>query len=284
MEGYNPTTDSWTATNTANTSSPRESHTAVWTGTEMIVWGGQSGTSGWYNDGAKYNPNTDSWTATSTINAPLSRYDHTAVWTGSEMIVWGGSGDFGLFNSGGRYNPSTDNWIATSIANAPTARFLHTAVWTGSGMIVWGGDDFDFANTGGRYNPGTDSWTATSITNAPEGRESHTAVWTGSETIVWGGWPALNTGGKYCAQPGVPSPTPTATTTPTGCAVTSPLCGLTVHIPPTDFQIDLSEPVDPGSVQASDLTVNGIPADLAVVAKGNTTIDFIFNLSPCTHS
>src|SRR4029077_7890603 len=66
----------------------------------------------------------------------------------------------------------------------------------------------------------------------------------------------------------------------TPCTVTSPLSGLTVLIPPTDFQINLSDPVDPGSVQASDFTVNGIPADSAVVAKGNRTIDFIFNLSP----
>jgi len=38
---YNPTTDSWTATSTgANAPSRRYYQTAVWTGTEMIVWGG----------------------------------------------------------------------------------------------------------------------------------------------------------------------------------------------------------------------------------------------------
>jgi hypothetical protein len=68
--------------------------------------------------------------------------------------------------------------------------------------------------------------------------------------------------------------------TATPCTVTSPSCGLTVSTPPTDFQINLSDPVDPTSVQASDLTVTGIPADLAVVANGNMTIDFIFNTSP----
>jgi len=45
----------------------REAHTVVWTGTEMIVWGGSWGT---YHDrldtGARYNPSTDTWTATST--------------------------------------------------------------------------------------------------------------------------------------------------------------------------------------------------------------------------
>src|SRR5262249_31708169 len=32
--------DTWTATNTANAPSARPGHTAVWTGIEMIVWGG----------------------------------------------------------------------------------------------------------------------------------------------------------------------------------------------------------------------------------------------------
>ena len=39
---YNPSTDSWTATSTINAPTARDYHTAVWTGTEMIVWGGYS--------------------------------------------------------------------------------------------------------------------------------------------------------------------------------------------------------------------------------------------------
>ena len=101
---YNPSTDSWTATSTTNAPSAREFHTAVWTGTQMIVWGGIGSGSFNLNTGGRYDPSTDSWTATGTTNAPDGRYDHTAVWTGSEMIVWGGG-----FNTGGRYNPSTDS-------------------------------------------------------------------------------------------------------------------------------------------------------------------------------
>ena len=37
---YNPSTDSWTATSTTNAPAPRNRHTAVWTDSEMIVWGG----------------------------------------------------------------------------------------------------------------------------------------------------------------------------------------------------------------------------------------------------
>ena len=195
------TNDSWTATSTANVPSARYYHTAVWTGSEMIVWGGQGG-SGLFNTGGRYNPSTDSWTATSTTNAPVARLDHTAVWTGSEMIVWGGYADSGPSNTGGRYNPSTDSWTSISTTKAASARNFHTAVWTGSAMIVWGGDDNSgFLNTGGRYRPGTDSWTATSTTNAPTARSVHTAVWTGSEMIVWGGFAGinifLNNGGRY---------------------------------------------------------------------------------------
>ena len=78
---------------------PGASHTAVWTGSEMIVWGGYNG-SGNLNTGGRYNPGTDSWTATSTTNAPGGRQDCTAVWTGSEMIVWGGF-DGTYLNTGG---------------------------------------------------------------------------------------------------------------------------------------------------------------------------------------
>jgi N-acetylneuraminic acid mutarotase len=88
---YNPITDSWTATNTTNAPSSRYDHTAVWTGTEMIVWGGFFHDTGYINTGGRYNPDADSWTATSTTDAPAARSEHTAVWTGNEMIVWGGN-------------------------------------------------------------------------------------------------------------------------------------------------------------------------------------------------
>src|SRR2546421_3276460 len=195
---YNPKTDSWTGMSTGNTPDSRAFHTAVWTGKDMIVWGG----TGQFpmNTGGKYNPNTDVWTATSTTNAPTGRDLHTGVWTGGEMIVWGGSDRFGDgLNTGGRYNPDIDNWTATSTVNAPVGRYDHTSIWTGNEMIVWGGSAYpSLFNSGGRYDPATDSWIATSTSSAPSGRELHTAVWTGSEMIVWGGnnGDLTNTGGR----------------------------------------------------------------------------------------
>jgi N-acetylneuraminic acid mutarotase len=203
------TDDTWAAT--AIAPFKRADHTAVWTGSEMIVWGGVDNVVGYSNSGGRYYPSTDSWTATSLTNAPDRRVGHPAVWTGSEMIVWGGFGsNFVPLNTGGRYNPSTDTWRATSTSNAPTARDGPTAVWTGSEMIVWGG--YGAGRTGGRYNPNTDSWTATSTSDAPGPRSGHTAVWTGSEMIVWGGdFPNFsNTGGRY--NPSTDSWVPTSRT------------------------------------------------------------------------
>ena len=84
-----PSTDTWTATTMTNAPLGRSYHTAVWTGHEMIVWGGFAG-GGDTSTGGRYNPGANSWTATSTTNAPNGRSGHTAVWSGSEMIVWGG--------------------------------------------------------------------------------------------------------------------------------------------------------------------------------------------------
>ena len=193
--------DAWGGITTSNAPTGRYAHTTVWTGSEMIVWGGFNGQMTFFNTGARYAPSTDSWAATSITNAPSARGSHSAVWTGSEMIVWGGLDNGGYLDTGGRYNPGSDSWVATSGASAPEAREIHTSVWTGSEMIVWGGFSVSGpVNTGGKYNPNTDSWTATSTTGAPESRDTHTAVWTGSEMIIWGGEDGptfLNSGGRY---------------------------------------------------------------------------------------
>jgi len=252
---YDPATDTWAPTSTTGAPSARYGHTAVWTGTEMVVWGGQYRTDAYYpsylDTGGRYDPVTDAWTPTSTLGAPSARTDHTAVWTGSVMVVWGGNaGSVYGFDRGGRYDPVTDTWMATSTVGAgyggkavwtgtemivwggtggrydpatdtwtgvstvgaPSARYDHTAVWTGSEMVVWGGQaGTPLANTGGRYNPLTDTWTPTSTVGAPSGRLAHTAVWTGSVMVVWGGTddsgPA-STGGRY--DPAADTWTPTS--------------------------------------------------------------------------
>jgi N-acetylneuraminic acid mutarotase len=187
--GFDCIDDTWSATTAVNAPDARWYHTAVWTGSEMIVWGGFNVAGVDFNTGGRYNPASNTWTAMSTLNAPTARGSHTAVWTGSEMIVWGGYNyPLGDLNTGARYNPITDSWTPISTVNAPAARESPSAVWTGSEMIVWGGRNCRvWMNSGGRYNPATDSWTGTYPWYTPEARWDHSAFWTGSEMIVWGG-------------------------------------------------------------------------------------------------
>lgn len=204
---YNPVTDTWTTTSTgANVPTARGDHVCVWTGSEMIVWGGRQDDypSATVLTGGRYVPSTDTWIPTSTgRDVPTYRSDSVSVWTGSEMVVWGGrGGSIGTvpFSSGSRYSPATDSWSATAASGAPAARYLHTAVWTGTEMVVWGGRAGAVLNTGGRYNPTTNAWTVTEAgSSAPSPRIDHTAVWTGREMIVWGGFSGnfLNDGGRY---------------------------------------------------------------------------------------
>ena len=69
-----------------------------------------------------------------------------------------------------------------------------------------------------------------------------------------------------------------------GFAVTNtdPACNAILNTQPTDFVINLSDPVDPTTVQATDFTVNGTPANSFVLSNGNATITFHFNSSPVT--
>jgi len=94
----------------------RHYHSSIWTGDEMIVFGGKSNDE-YLNSGWSYNVNTKSY---SSIPEFSKRAGHAYLWTGNEMIVWGGNNSqIGPLNTGGRYNPITDTWINTTTLNSP---------------------------------------------------------------------------------------------------------------------------------------------------------------------
>jgi len=204
---YDLKLERWSSISEVNAPTPRSQFATIWTGSEMIVWGGLSDGGAELSDGARYDPEHDIWRPIAPC--PLAaRFEPTAVWTGSEMIVFGGSNvDGALWNSfgdGARYNPHTDQWALLSLEAAPSSRAVHTAVWTGNEMLIWGGrylPDTTVLQTGASYDPVGDSWTAIPTDGAPPPRAGHAAVWSGKEMIVWGGWDAvneeMNSGGRY---------------------------------------------------------------------------------------
>src|SRR5262249_37186490 len=87
-------TDSWIPTS-MGTGLPaaRLTHTGIWTGRELLVWGGFNyNYFQWLSSGGRYDPSVDEWQPTSTAPATLkSRFGNSTSWTGSEMLLWGGS-------------------------------------------------------------------------------------------------------------------------------------------------------------------------------------------------
>ena len=204
---------SWNAVTTNGAPAARYRHSSVWTGTEMIVWGGDTGNDAFFGDGGRYNPAADAWTPVSNTGAPSARIGHVAVWTGSKKIVWGGVQWLGPYlNSGALYDPAADTWEPMTTSGAPSPRYGALAVWTGTEMIVWGGgNDVATLGNGGRYNPSTNLWSSMSTTGAPAVRSGQTAIWTGAQLLVWGGVNsgATVTGGIY--TPATDTWTPIAT-------------------------------------------------------------------------
>ncbi len=147
---------------------------AVWTGTELIVWGGRGQDNQTVDDGAAFNLANGTWRVIAP--APISPRQHpAAVWTGTEMIVWGGfiDGDVRI-HDGAAYNPATDMW-----------RPLPPTTFVGRGVailsMVWTGDEAVVLGDGAAvaYDPVTDSWRR--LTNPPS--STHRATWAGDSIV-----------------------------------------------------------------------------------------------------
>ena len=179
----------WTAGSTANEPLPRHGHTAVWTGTEMWIWGGTlADPARTTASGAVYHPESDTWSSMRLANAPSPRTGHGAVWTGNEMIIWGGTGQGSYLETGGRLATGSPTWSPVSPMGAPSGRDGHVMVWTGRYVLVWGGRNFNgLLNDGALYDPTRDQWTPLPTQQAPEPRSGAAGVWTGDTLVVWGG-------------------------------------------------------------------------------------------------
>lgn len=188
---------------------------AVWTGSEMIVFGGGVYTGEGSALGGRYDPKSRSWSPLPEKNAPCFRssdeylYASHGVWTGDELVIWCGTGDDHA--GGGRYVPGDDAWTPISETGAPN---LAPAVWTGDAMLVFG----DYLGKGAKYDPAADAWSPMAEPTALSLGEGATLVWTGSVLLVWGGADGsdyTNAGGVYdpktdswkpMATVGAPSP------------------------------------------------------------------------------
>jgi hypothetical protein len=168
---FAPATGTWRKTATP-AMLPRLLHTAVWTGSTMIVWGGlgikdlngDGKPDGVFaDDGAAYDAASDTWTPIPPDPVASARVAHSAVWspTTQEMIVWGGAVN-GPLADGAAYSPSSKRWRA--IAKPPAgfvARDSHVALFANGLMTIFGGENAasGVLTDAASYDPRADRWT-----------------------------------------------------------------------------------------------------------------------------
>jgi hypothetical protein len=139
---YNPRADAWEELPRAPLAG-RWGHTAVWTGSEVLMFGG-TGESGEVRDGAAYDPAAGTWRTIPDV--PLApSFNQIAVWSGADVLVWGGQAQiaegagFITYSDGAAYNPEFDSW--RPLATAPVKVKGDTYSASGDdagGMIIWG--------------------------------------------------------------------------------------------------------------------------------------------------
>ncbi len=143
----------------------RDRHVDVWTGTELVVWGGISDPEDanglarrvLHADGAAYDPARRSWRPIAA--SPLSpRERATAAWTGAEVVVVAGRDDSGALADAAAYDPATDTWRLLPPPRLDP-RASPGAAWTGTQLLVHGGTDLlgPLAD-GATYEPATNAW------------------------------------------------------------------------------------------------------------------------------
>jgi N-acetylneuraminic acid mutarotase len=186
---------------------PRGEHAAVWTGREMVIWGGRSDYEGDpFTDGAAYDPAARTWRKLP--GAPITpRTGANVDWTGKQMLVFGGtSADGDILADGALWDPATNTW--RGIPASPLGpRDGSVVAWAGDRLVIWSGNtvlgpdapDADSSgdtpeppgapevrNDGAAYVPATDSWVPVGPAPIPP-RSGAQAAWTGSRLVVSGG-------------------------------------------------------------------------------------------------
>ena len=176
----------------------RAGHTAVWTGKEMVIWGGAGDfESDPFTDGAAFNPVARTWRMLP--GSPLSpRFDARAFWTGREMVVYGGTSIEGvILGDGAAWDPATNRWRVLP-ASPLGPRDGSVVAWAGDRLVVWGGStvlpddapedaETEMKNDGAAYVPATNRWVP--VPAAPiVPRSGADSVWTGTRFVVTGGY------------------------------------------------------------------------------------------------
>ncbi|MCU1396641.1 MAG: hypothetical protein JWM34_5069 [Ilumatobacteraceae bacterium] len=297
-----PSTVDTTAASQAGTSSPgtesttimpaapiggRAEPASVWTGSEMIIWGGyQTSTHQTpdtivqgrndagvtvMSDGAAFDPATMTWRVVPAAPIP-GGLSSAAVWTGTEMIVVVTNETGALPDLAAAYNPTTNTWRQLPTPPLTAAAQPLSMVWTGTEAIAVGG--VNTIATGAAYNPTTNTWRP--IADAPGRLQPplQQLVWTGSRALT-----ILQPADGGIGATTAPAPTePASSPDQTGASDTSPRTTVTPEAGKT--QLAAYDPAADtwtitGTVESTLLagTPGGPSAAVIIGARQSTLVD-----------
>jgi hypothetical protein len=172
----------------------------VWTGTEMIVWGGVAHGRA-LSDGAAYTPATRTWRKIPTLPEGVRATAPGAVWTGQGAVFWAGNGLDGPAASA-MYDPRTNAWRRLPIGPLGP-REGYSSLWTGKELLVIGGSrgDAEATPAAAALNARTRTWRLLpafdhlTFFGGPNG-----AVWNGREAFLTGSLSLCPQRGSACDQ------------------------------------------------------------------------------------
>lgn len=162
----------------------RVDSSAVWTGSELIVWGGWE----WVRDGLEnlranglaYDPIDDSWREIS--RGPLSaRCCASSTWLNSEMIIWGGAEPPPQYQDAAAYDPSANEWRTVAQSPLEWGGEMSTATTDTEWWISQRTREGQISVAA--YDPLLDTWR--SLPEVPgTGEGGVWMAWTGSEVVL----------------------------------------------------------------------------------------------------
>jgi hypothetical protein len=186
---FAPATSTWRELSSKG--DDRSGGNVLWTGTEVIDWGGSDVPPDPSSAGARFDPIDGAWRPMSEDGAPTGS-ETTTLWTGQEAVVPVGE-------LAAAYDPAVDEWRPLPAEGAPAPNGFQSGTQARDRIVVWGGGQPDdpasdtpgSAPGGGVYDPGNDAWSSLPTRCGPERLRSFTLSWVDDGILI-------NSGQRFC--------------------------------------------------------------------------------------
>lgn len=184
---YDPAADRWRTIAAFPLAGDRYGPSTVWTGEELLVWGGHGSQGGPGTQeppprpegGAAYDPARDRWRVLDV--APGALELHPTAWTGREILAMAGDDPLQV------HAISADLRSVRRLADAPAgATRGENPVWTGAELILVGGRSDTDRPVAVAFDPRANRWRELPDPGLKAER-AQVIAWAGSEVVVVGG-------------------------------------------------------------------------------------------------